>query len=254
MILDRLINTEQDYGERMRGSKGTCVHCHEVQRTAIDSYFMKKKPLPDRMLWMYPHPEVAGVTLDRDHAARVVSVAPDSTAARAGLQAKDDIVSFAGQPLVSVADFVWVLHVSPDEGGKLPLTVSRNKENVDLELELAPGWRRKGDFGWRYRVAGYAAWLWGGVSVADHADGVLVSNRSPGWFKNTNRDARRALNKGDVIVEVDKKTGWTRSTYLAYLMREKKPGSPVKLKVLRNGKTERVVFRVPSPRPEVLGH
>ena len=68
--------------KRMRGGKGTCVHCHEVQRTAIDSYFMKKKPLPDRMLWMYPHPEVVGLSLGRDHSARVVSVAPDSAAAR----------------------------------------------------------------------------------------------------------------------------------------------------------------------------
>jgi hypothetical protein len=240
--------------KRMRGGKGTCVHCHEVQRTMIDSYFMKKKPLPDRMLWMYPHPEVVGLSLDPDQSARVLSVAPDSAAARAGLRVDDDIVAFAGQPLVSIADFQWVLHITPDEGGKLPLEVLRNKGNVDLEMELAPLWRRKGDFGWRYRVAGYAAWLWGGVTLADSPDGVVVANRSPGWFKKTNRDARRALNRGDVIVEVDGKTGWTRSTYLAYLMREKKPGSAVKLKVRRNGKTVRVVFRLPAKRPEVQGH
>ena len=239
---------------RVRGKKGGCVHCHEVQRVAIDSYFMKKKPLPDRMLWMYPHPEVVGLSLSRDHNARVTSVAPDSAAARAGLRRGDDIVSFVGQPLVSIADFQWVLHISPDEGGTLPITVSRNNESVDLELKLSPLWRREGDFGWRYRVAGYAAWLWGGVSLADHKDGVLVSNRSPNWFKQTNRDARRALNRGDVIVEVDGKTGWTRSTYLAHLMREKRPGSTVKLKVRRGGKTERVKFRIPAKRPEVLGH
>jgi hypothetical protein len=240
--------------QRMRGGKGSCVHCHEVHRTAIDSYFLTKKALPDRMLWMYPHPEVVGLSLDRDKSARVVSVAPDSAAARAGLQAGDDIVFFAGQPLVSIADFQWVLHISPDEGGTLPVTVLRDKEDVDLEMELAPLWRRKGDFGWRYRVAGYAAWLWGGVSLADRPDGVLVTNRSPPWFKKTNRDARQALNRGDLIVEVDKKTGWTRSTYLAYLMREKKPGSVVKLKVQRGGKTMRVSFRIPAKRPEVLGH
>ena len=57
-----------------------------------------------------------------------------------------------------------------------------------------------------------------------------------------------------MIVEVDGITGWTRSTYLAYLMREKKPGSVVKLKVQRNGRPIRVTFRVPAKRPEVLGH
>ncbi len=239
---------------RMRGDKGSCVHCHEVQRAAIDSYFMKKKELPDRMLWMYPHPEVVGVTLDRDRSARVTAVAPDSAAAHAGVKAGDDVVSFAGQPLLSVADFVWVLEITPDEGGKLPITVSRGGKNVDLELELAPLWRREGDFGWRYRVAGYAAWLWGGVSLADHKDGVLVANRSPGWFKKTNRDGWRELKRGDVIFEFDGKTGRTRSLYLASLMREKKPGSVVKLKVKRKGRTTRVTFRVPAKRPEVLGH
>ncbi len=203
---------------------------------------------------MYPHPEVVGLTLSKDHCARVESVAPDSAASRAGLKAGDDVVSFAGQPLVSVADFVWVLQITADEGGKLPITVRRGADTKALELELRPLWRRAGDFGWRYRVAGYAAWLWGGVTLQDHADGVLVANRSPGWFKKPNRDARKALRRGDVIVEVDGKTGWTRSTYLAYLMREKKLGSSVKLKVRRNGKMKRVVFRVPAKRPEVLGH
>jgi len=241
--------------KRVRGNRQqTCVHCHEVQRTAIDSYFMTRRKLPDRMLWMYPHPEVVGLTLSRDHSARVVSVAADSAAARAGLKAGDDLASFDGQPLVSVADFCWVLHNAPDEGGKLPITVRRGAKTRTLELELRPLWRRAGDFGWRYRVAGYAAWLWGGVTLQDHSDGVLVANRSPGWFKKTNRDAWQALRRGDVIVEVDGKTGWTRSTYLAYLMREKRLGSSVKLKVRRNGKLQRVVFRIPAKRPEVLGH
>ena len=241
--------------ERVKGAKeGTCVHCHEVQRTAIDSYFMKKKKLPDRMLWMYPHPEVVGVTLSRDHCARVVSVVPDSAAGRAGLKTSDDIVSFGGQPLLSIADFQWVLHVAPDEGCKRPLTVRRGEKTIELELTLAPLFRRAGDWAWRYRVAGYAAWLWGGVTLADHPKGVRVAGRSPHWFKRPNRSARRALNPGDVIVEVDGKPGWTRSTYLAYLMREKKLGSSVDLKVMRGGKTIRVTFRLPKKRPEVQGH
>jgi S1-C subfamily serine protease len=125
---------------------------------------------------------------------------------------------------------------------------------VDLVMELEPLWRRKGDFGWRYRVAGYAAWLWGGVTLADHPEGVRVAGRSPGWFKQSNRDARRELNPGDVIVEVDGQKNLTRSLYLAYLMRETRPGAVVKLKVKRGGKTMRVSFRTPPKRPEVLGH
>ena len=56
------------------------------------------------------------------------------------------------------------------------------------------------------------------------------------------------------------KPGWrrkgdrTRSTYLAYLMREKEPGSRVKLVVLRDGAKTKVALPVPKPRPEIMGH
>ncbi len=245
------------YG-RLKRVKGqhveSCLHCHEVQRTAIDSYFMTNKPLPDRMLWMYPHPAVVGVTLSKLHSSRVTRVAPDSAASVAGLRVDDDIVSFRGQPLLSVADFQWVLHNAPDDGGTIPLQVKRGEEMVSLTLKLAPLWRRAGDFGWRYRVAGYAAWLWGGVTLVDAPGGVRVAGRSPHWFKRPNRSARRALQRGDLIVAVDGKSDWTRSTYLAYLMREKKLGSTVKVVVMRNGKRTPVAFRMPKTRPEVQGH
>ena len=231
-----------------------CVHCHEVQRTAIDSYFMTKRKLPDKMLWVYPHPSILGLTLSKDHCARIEAVAADSIADRAGLEVGDDLLTLGGQPLCSVADAQWVLHNLPDEGGALPAMVSRGNQTRAVTLTLPLLWRRQGDFGWRYRVAGYAMWLWGGVTLADHPDGVRVSHLSPGWFKRPNRDARRTLRRGDIIVEVDGKRGWTRSTYLAYLMREKKLGSRVDLKVLRGGEPLSLTFKVPAKRPEVQGH
>ena len=59
-----------------------CVHCHEVHRTAIDSYFMKKIPLPDNMLWLYPRPHVLGLAMDKNHCARVTGVTSGSVAAK----------------------------------------------------------------------------------------------------------------------------------------------------------------------------
>ena len=67
------------------GEDEGCVHCHEVQRTAIDSYFMKRIELPDKMLWMYPRPQVLGLTFDGSQCARIGAVAADSVAAAAGL-------------------------------------------------------------------------------------------------------------------------------------------------------------------------
>lgn len=231
-----------------------CVHCHEVQRTAVDSYLMKKLDVPDRMLWVYPPPEALGLSLHKDHRARVTAVALDGPAGKAGLKSGDELVSLAGQPLLSIADVQWVLHNAPDEGGALPAVVKRGDWELNIELVLPEGWRREGDFCWRYRLAGYAMWLWSGVTLEDHAGGVLVAERSPGWFKRPNRKARQVLRRGDVIVSVDGETGWTRSTYLAYLMREKKLGSTVKLVVLRDGRRTKLKFKLPSEQPEVQGY
>lgn len=237
-------------GEDTRG----CVHCHEIAQAYIDSYFIKKRKVPDKLLWVYPSPSILGLTLSKDHCARVTAVAPGSIAAKAGVKSGDEIKSLDGQPLCSVADVQWVLHNYADEGGTLNASLERagRRETVGMELDLI--WRRAGDWAWRYRVAGYAMWLWGGVSLADAPEGVRVSHRSPGWFKKTNRDARKALKVGDVIQKVDGRDGWTRSTYLAYLMREKKPGSTVKLDVLRKGRPAQVSFRIPKPRPVIMGH
>ena len=244
--------------KRMRRVKGkeseACVHCHQVQRAVVDSYFMKKLKVPDRMLWVYPPPAALGLSLSKDDRAKVIAVAIDGPAEKAGLKSGDALISLAGQPLLSSADVQWVLHNTPDAGGSLDAVVKRDKRELNVKLALPDGWRREGDFGWRYRLAGYAMWLWGGVSLEDHPEGVLVSSLSPGWFKKTNRKARNALRRGDVIVRVDGKTGWTRSTYLAYLMREKKLGSTVRLEVLQVGERKKVSFKIPAEQPEVLGH
>ena len=181
-------------------------------------------------------------------------VAPGSVAAIAGVKAGDDLLTLAGQSLGSIADIQWVLHNFSDDGGPLRVEVERPDGAMALTLKLEPGWRRRSDFGWRYRVAGYASWLWAGVSFEDIPSGVLVANRSPAWFKKPNRDARRAFEPGDVIVDVDGITGFDRSELLAYLMREKRLGSTVELQVLRDGRRQAVSFRIPKEQPEVLGH
>ena len=80
---------------------------------------------------------------------------------------------------------------------------------------------------------------------------MRVSNRAPGWFKRANREPKRKLQKGDLIVEVDGRTDMDRSALLAYLMRDKKLGSTVKLVVMRQGKRETISFRIPKKQPEV---
>jgi serine protease Do len=241
--------------KRVRGkdTKG-CVHCHEVHRVEIDSRIMKKKKLPDSLLWLYPDPSALGLTLSKDHCARVTRVEPASPAAEAGLKDGDELLSLNGQPLCSIADITWVLHEFPDDGGEIKVAFERGGEGSEATLTLEAGWRRKGDFCWRYRTFGYAMWLWAGVTLEDHEYGVRVAQKSPGWFKKPNRDARRTLREDDVIKTVDGKGGWTRSTLMAYLMREKRNGSTVKLEVIRRGDIVKLDFKLPKDQPEVQGY
>ena len=61
--------------------------------------------IPIETIYPMPAPETIGVTLAPDQAARVSAVAPKSIADVAGLRAGDAIMSFNGQPLISIADF-----------------------------------------------------------------------------------------------------------------------------------------------------
>ena len=245
------------YGRLKRvadGEEAGCVHCHEVHRTAIDSMYMTKKRLPDNMLWMYPRPHLLGLTMDNRRCASVVRVTAESVAAKAGLRAGDDLATLNGQPLVSIADLQWVLHNFPDAGGPLPVEVVREKQTIKLSMKLASGWRRQEDFVWRYRMAGYASWLWTGAGYKDGPKGIVVDHLSPNWWKKPNKEGRRKLKRGDVIVGVDGKKGMDRSGFLAYLMRDKKLGTKLKLDVLRGGKTVEVSFKMPKKQPEVQGY
>jgi hypothetical protein len=236
------------------GEEKGCVHCHEVQRAYLDSMLMTRKRIPDNQLWLYPRPQVLGLEMDGDHCAKVTRVEPGSAASVAGIKPGDEIRTLGGQPLVSIADLQWVLQNFPDEGGKLPATISRGGKPESVEMTLFDGWRLTEDWGWRYRVAGYASWLWTGVSFKDTPEGILVTQRSPNWWKKPNRDARRALKPRDVIVKVDGETGMSRSDFLAYLIRDKKLGSTVTLEIRRKGRREMVRFKIPSKQPEILGH
>ncbi len=244
--------------QRIKKDDHNCVHCHEVLRTAIDSHFMTKKRVPDEMLWIYPRPEILGLGMDNRKATTIKSVAAGSLAATAGLKAGDELVSLgtqdAAQALLSVADIQWALHTFPNDGGTLHVGVKDDKASRTVTIELEKDWRRAEDFGWRYRMAGYAAWLWAGVSLQDHKDGIRVAQRAPGWFKRVNKKAKRAFQVGDIITTVDGTVGMDRSALLAYLMRDVRLGAKVKLKVLRKGETVDVDFRVPKKQPEVQGY
>src|SRR5258705_8903753 len=90
----------------------SCMHCHQVREAERVSYRADHKPIPDQVLLPYPMPDVVGLSLDPKAKARVAKVIPDSAAAKAGFAMNDEMVSFDGQPMLSIADVQWVLHHS----------------------------------------------------------------------------------------------------------------------------------------------
>lgn len=77
-----------------------------------------------------------GVEMLADGPAPVTSVAEDSPASKAGLQAGDAIAAIDGRPLHSGVDFHLAL-IGRKPGGRMRLDVIRGQRKLELSLELA---------------------------------------------------------------------------------------------------------------------
>jgi len=223
-------------------NNNTCMHCHEILGGEYRVYRGARQPIPDNVLWSYPMPDLLGLSLDLSEKAVVKSVAPGSAAAKDGWKAGDAIVTLEGQPILSIADVQWVLERAKDNA-KIKAEVLRGGDKQSLTISLSPGWRRKGDFGWRastwssFRPDMNGEDLKPGerqaMKLADTATGFRVSYVGPG---------APGFQKDDVVVDVDgQRTGISSfSLFLAYIAQKKLPGEKVEVTVLRGGKEQKV--------------
>ncbi len=112
----------------MRSGK-TCMHCHHVW-----IYGEKERPRPFK--WASPEiplPERVGLTLDRDLGNVATAVAPDSAAARAGIQPKDRITAMNGTAIYSAADVSWVINLLP-KGQSIQVSLLRGAAKTEVTL------------------------------------------------------------------------------------------------------------------------
>ncbi len=232
----------------------SCVHCHQIGDAFRASYRAQKKPIPSEWIFPQPAPETIGLGLAPDAVARVDSVASGSVAARANLQVGDEIVSLAGQPLVSIADVSWVLHCAP-ESGSIPVVVKRGAVQKNTMLALSPNWRRNADISRRvgtWDMRGMAA---GGLVLEDLVDSERTSRSLPtnalallvksvGQYGKHGVAKNAGFQKNDVIVEMDGLAGrLTEGQLLGHLLQKHFPGERVNAVVLRGG--ERVELMLP---------
>lgn len=225
----------------------SCVHCHMVRDAQRVWFRDQKKPMPDEWIYPSPLPQSIGLTLDSEARARVLDVAVDSPAARAGMQKGDEIISINHQPLISVADVQWALDTAPPDG-RLVATVSRDGKPKELSLTLPDQWRRRIDISWRVTTWGLRGMAFGGMLLEDLSDEERASRgigkdrcallvKHVGQY-GTHAAAKRAgFQKDDIIIAIDDRSSrMTESELIGRLLQSRFPGDKAKALVMRSGR------------------
>jgi serine protease Do len=233
----------------------SCIHCHQVRDAQRLIYRSQRKPIPEQVLYPYPLPSVIGMEMDSRETGTIKQVTKDSAAAAAGLQADDQIVLLAGQPILSIADVQWVLHNAGDKDA-LGAEVRRGDRTLPLTLTLAEGWRRQSNLSWRPTTWDLRRMATGGLLLEDlPADERVSSNLGTGQMAlrvkhvgqyNEHAVAKNAgVQQGDIIVALDDQTDPLNETGLiAYVLNNKMPGERIKLSLLRGEKRLDLSFAV----------
>lgn len=236
--------SELDYQGKVAQS---CIHCHQIRDTERRMLREANQPLPEKVLFPYPMPDVLGMQLDPRELATIKQVAAGSAAQQAGLAAGDKLVSLDGQALLSIADVQWVLH-NAAAPSTLPVVVERAGKQVKLKLALAKDWRRADDISWRPTSWELRRMATGGLLLetlpaAEHAKLKLPEDRMALRVKHVGQygDHAAAKNAGfqkdDVLVRVNgSTTPLTETQLFALAMNEHRPGDKIPVTVLRGGK------------------
>lgn len=224
----------------------SCIHCHQIGDAQRQVFRDRKQPIPEEMLFSYPHPKSQGLVLDPKTRATVIRALPDTPAGKAGFEPGDKILSLSGQPLLSMADVQWVLHHTPSAGKTLKAQVQRGEKKVDLELALLDGWRRTDEISWRasswpLRRMGLGGMILEPVSAEDRAKlglakGMALRAKHVGQFGPHAAAKNAGFKVGDVIVSYDGKDDFQREAdVLTYAVTARKIGETIGVTVLRDG-------------------
>jgi hypothetical protein len=224
----------------------SCIHCHQIGDAQMDYYRSRRQPIPDEVLFPYPHPQLLGWTFDPKKRSTLSAVVPDSLAAKAGFLAGDLLESLSGQPLLSIADVQWVLHRMPSTGGKLVSQVRRGDKSLSLTLELPNGWRQAGDLSWRATSWGLRRMATGGLKLEPlegkrpgglPQEGMALRVEHVGQYGAHAAAKNAGFQKNDVLIAFDKQTNLLRETdVFVHGVQKRKPGDRVPVTLVRNGK------------------
>jgi len=244
--------TADQYPAAQRRPADACIHCHHIydfRREALQAE--GKWRLDD--LWVYPHPENIGLTLEVDQGDLVKAVAPNSPAGRIGLQTGDRLLRLNGVHVASLADVQFGLQRA-DARSRVPVEWTRAEQAMSGLLTVAEGWR-KTDISWRWSLRGLepSSWVHGEDLTADEKKKLGLAEQQLAFYEGNfvSAPARQAgIRQNDVILGVDdKKLEMTAQQFQAYIKLNYKPGDRVTYNILRDGKRVDVPLRLVSRPP-----
>lgn len=235
----------------------SCIHCHQIGDARREYYWNASKPIPDDLLYPYPHPKSIGLVLDPAERAKVKSVTESSPAAAAKLAAGDEILTMNQQPLLSMADVQWVLHNLSNSETDVSLTIRRGDTEHDLSLHLPHGWKQLDETDWRVSSWVHCRMALGGMRLepltteerkaAGLENGMALRVRSLGRYNMHATARRRGFREGDVLVKYAGQSDFQREADLfAYCAKEQKAGNTVSIEFIRDGKRQEL--RLPIQR------
>ncbi|MEZ6126573.1 MAG: Trx7/PDZ domain-containing (seleno)protein [Planctomycetaceae bacterium] len=228
----------------------SCIHCHQIGDARRDFYRSQGKPIPEDLLFSYPHPRILGLVLNPDECATVKSVEPASIAETAGIRAGDRIQTLNGQPLLSIADIQWVLHQANADGGQLAAEVLSADSTTPktITIALPPRWKQKDDLSWRASTWGLRRMVTGGLKLEEATaeerarlkipdDRMALKVQHVGQYGAHAAAKRAGFQKGDVIVRFgDQDDFLTATSLLAFGATQTTPGEKVTVTVNRAGR------------------
>ena len=225
----------------------SCVHCHQIRDAERRDFRETSKPIPDKVLFPYPLPDILGIHTDNETRGTVAKVTSGSPAAISGVNTGDEIVAISGQPILSLADIQWVMHNAPDSG-TLEFTLRRSGEFVKKNVPLADGWRRTSDISWRTSTWSLRRMAFGGMVLEANpgATSMSLSAKHVGQYGEHALAKRAGLVKGDRITSFNGITDPLTETLLLHrILKETKPGDRVKVTAVRNGTEREFTIRLP---------
>ena len=225
----------------------SCMHCHQVRDAERQIYRDAGQPIPDKLLFPNPLPDVIGLKFDPEQIATVVQVEKGSASELAGVKIGDELRSLNGQSIISIADIQWVLH-NADDAAILPAIVRRGDKEMSLNIELQDGWRRNTDISWRVTSWPLRRMGTGGIlfeaATEQQRKAAKVGTKDlalhvkhVGQYGAHAAAKRAGFKKGDIVISFDGKTKhMTTSQLLGYVAQNTKPGEKLSVTVMRGGR------------------